>query len=520
MKTLESYVGGRWVAGTGAQATLVNPSTEEPVAQASTGGIDFAAALEHARTKGGPALREMTFAQRGEIVKKMSQAIHAARDELLALAIENAGNTRGDAKFDVDGASGTLMAYAGFAEKLGAARLLVDGEAIPLGRSPRLVGAHAWAPRHGVAVHVNAFNFPAWGFAEKAAVAILAGMPVVTKPATATAVVAERIVRLLVDAKVLPEGALSLVCGSAGDLLSHLGAQDVLAFTGSSDTAARLRAAACFVSGGARINVEADSLNAAILGPDVADGSETEGLFLEDVARDMTQKAGQKCTAIRRVLVPSDRADRIAAALAERLSAVVVGNPADERVRMGPVATAQQLSDVRAGIDRLAAETDEGWGGTGQVDAVGAPAGKGFFVGPVLRRTSRPLEVRAMNEHEVFGPVATLGAFSGEASEAAEIVRKGQGALVASVYSDDRTFLSAFVPAIAPWHGRVFVGSAKVAGQSPGPGTVLPAFTHGGPGRAGGGEELGGTRGLSFYMQRTALQGDQALLRAILGTAE
>ncbi len=517
MKTLESYVQGRWVAGTGVRTTLVNPSTEEPVAETSTGGIDFAGALEHARSKGGPALREMTFAQRGEVVKKMSQAIHGARDELLALAIENAGNTRGDAKFDVDGGSGTLMAYAGFAEKLGAARILVDGEGIQLGRSPRFFGQHAYVPRHGVAVHVNAFNFPAWGFAEKAAVAILAGMPVVTKPATATAVVAHQIVRILVDAKVLPEGALQLLCGSVGDLLSHLQGQDVLAFTGSSDTAARLRAAPCFVSGGARINVEADSLNAAILGPDVEEGSETEGLFLEDVARDMTQKAGQKCTAIRRVLVPADRADRIAAALADRLSAIVVGNPADERVRMGPLATAQQLADVRAGIERVSAETDDGFGGAGKVDPVGAPAGKGYFVGPVLRRTPRPLDVRAMNEHEVFGPVATLGAWSGDAAGAAQIVRKGQGALVSSVYSDDRAFLTAFVPAIAPWHGRVFIGSAKVAGQSPGPGTVLPSLTHGGPGRAGGGEELGGTRGLSFYMQRTALQGDQALLRSILG---
>lgn len=516
MKTLASYVAGTWVEGTGSPVTLYNPSTEEPVAQTSTEGVDFAGALEHARTVGGPALRALTFAARAEVLRKMAKVIHAGRDELLALATENGGNTRGDAKFDVDGASATLAAYAEVGDALGEARILADGDAIQVGRTARLVGQHILVPRDGVAVHVNAFNFPAWGLAEKAACALLAGMPVVSKPATATAVVAWRMMQMFVDEKILPPGALQLICGGAGDLLHHLRGQDVLAFTGSSDTARTLRSLDGVIGNSVHVNVEADSLNAAVLAPDVGAGSETEGLFLADVVRDMTQKAGQKCTAIRRVFVPSARVDELRAALAERLAGIKVGNPATDGVRMGPLATAAQLRDVRQGIDRLAAQTEDGHGGTGAIDPIGAPDGKGYFLGPVLRVAADARAATAVHEHEVFGPVATLLPYSGEPADAAAMVRLGAGGLVASLYSDDREFMTAAVSEVAPYHGRLYLGSAKMAAQSPGPGTVLAQLTHGGPGRAGGGEELGGLRGMRLYQQRTALQGDKGIIKTIL----
>lgn len=515
MKKLHSYVAGEWVEGAGEGRPLYNPSTEEVVALSSTEGLDFAAAMDFARTRGGPALRALTFAQRGEILRKMAKAIHSAREELLALALDNGGNTRKDAKFDVDGASATLAAYADLGQQLGDRRTLIDGDSVQVGRTARYQGMHVLTPRCGVAVHVNAFNFPAWGLAEKAATALLAGMPVVSKPATATAVVAHRMMELFVDGGYLPEGALSFVAGSPGDLLSYLQGQDVLAFTGSSVTAKTLRQGEGVLARSVHINVEADSLNAAVLGPDVEPGSETEALFLVDVVRDVTQKAGQKCTAIRRIFVPQSRLEHIAEALRDRLSGVTVGHPGDKSVGMGPVATAAQLRDVRQGIDLLAGETEALIGGTGEVEPVGVPPGKGYFVGPVVRLCRDPQTASVLHEHEVFGPVATLAPYSGAGLEAAELVNKGQGGLVASIYSDDRDYLGEAVPAMCAYHGRLYLGSAKMASQSLGPGTVLPVLLHGGPGRAGGGEELGGMRGMSLYQQRTAIQGDKGILKAL-----
>jgi oxepin-CoA hydrolase/3-oxo-5,6-dehydrosuberyl-CoA semialdehyde dehydrogenase len=515
---LQSRLEGKWVGGnTGKSATLVNPATEAAVATCSTEGVDFKAAFAFARDVGGPALRALTFAQRGEILRAMSRAIHAHRDALFAHAIANGGNTRSDAKFDVDGASGTLAAYADLAQELGDARVLVDGDGTQLGRSARLFGQHVYVPREGVAVHVNAFNFPAWGLAEKAAVALLAGMPVIAKPATSTALVAHAIVKIFVDEKVLPEGALSLVCGGAGDMLDHLGVQDVLAFTGSSNTGTTLRMGKAALAASTRINVEADSLNAAVLGPDVEEGSDVMNLFVADVARDMTQKTGQKCTAIRRVYVPAAKVEAVVELLRERLAAIKVGDPAREDVTMGPVATAQQLRDARDGIAKLETCAKVVLGGAKAIDGLGAPAGKGFFVAPTLLVGSSPKQGDAVHSHEVFGPVATVMPYDGTAKDAARLVAAGGGGLVSSVYSDDRDFVSACVLGIAPYHGRVTIGSSKTAAQSIPPGTVLPQLVHGGPGRAGSGEELGGRRGLAFYMQRVALQGDRALLEVISG---
>jgi oxepin-CoA hydrolase/3-oxo-5,6-dehydrosuberyl-CoA semialdehyde dehydrogenase len=510
MKTLRSYLGSRWQEGSGAARTLVNPATEEPLAQVSSDGLDLAAALEQARRKGGPALRALSFAERGMLLKEMAKAIQAHRDELLDLAVANGGNTRSDAKFDVDGATFTLQTYAELGASLGTAKFLIDGEGVQLGRSPRFHGQHVSVPRHGVAVHINAFNFPAWGLAEKAASALLAGMPVLSKPATSSAMVAHRVMEILVEKKVLPEGALSLLVGAPRDLPALLGAQDVLAFTGSGDTGARIRALRNILLESVRVNIEADSLNAAVLGPDADPGGDMYETFLKDVLRDMTQKAGQKCTAIRRVLVPEAHAATVRDDLAEGLKAVRVGNPVEEEVRMGPLATDTQLADVREGVGKLTAEGKAVFGSAAPL------GGKGFFISPVLMEFARDSLAAAVHAREVFGPVASLLPYSGKPADAAAIVARGNGGLVSSVYSEDAAFLEEIVSGIAPYHGRIFLGHPKIE-MSPGPGTVLPQLVHGGPGRAGGGEELGGLRGLAFYLQRVALEGSRPVIQKLIG---
>jgi len=500
MLELRSYLGGQWLAGSGSSQVLLNPATEEPLARASSEGLDLAAALDYTRSKGGPALRALSFAERGALLKAIADAMQAERDRLLELGIANGGNTRSDAKFDVDGAIATLLQYAEIAGSLGTRKFLVDGEGVQLGRSARFHGQHIAVPRHGVAVHVNAFNFPAWGLAEKAAVALLAGMPVLSKPATSSAMVAHRIMEILVEKKILPEGALSLLVGPPGPLVSLLGAQDVLAFTGSGDTGARLRAAQNVIDYSIRINIEADSLNAAVLGPDVEPRSDMYELFLKDVVRDMTQKAGQKCTAIRRILVPQDLFSSVKEDLIELLTAVKVGNPAEEEVRMGPLATASQLAEARDGIHKLQ--------GTLAFGSLSPFPHKGFFITPVL--VDSPGD--AVHEREVFGPVASLLPFN---DNPASLVARGNGGLVSSIYSQDQAFIEQLALEIAPHHGRIFLGHPKIE-LSPGPGTVLPQLVHGGPGRAGGGEELGGARGLAFYMQRVALEGSRPVITKLL----
>lgn len=515
MQLLASYLSGSWSPGSGARTALVNPATEAPLAEVSAGGHDLAAAFAYARTSGAAELNALSFAQRGALLAACAKAIHGAREALIDLAVANGGNTRGDAKFDVDGGSATLGYYAELGARLGNTTHLPDGDPIQVGRTARMGGQHIWARRRGVAVHINAFNFPGWGLCEKLACSLLAGMPTISKPATATALVAHRMMELF--APLLPAGALQMLVGPAGDLLDHVRPGDAVAFTGGSSTARTLRTHPKIVEHNVRLNIEADSLNAAVLAPDVDLSSETGGLFLADVVRDMTQKTGQKCTAIRRVLVPLGKEADVADALKERLAAIQVGDPSLENVRMGPLATAAQAKDIKAGIARLAAATDSIYGGTGEITPVGVPAGKGYFVGPVVRATKDPMNCAPLNEHEVFGPCTTIGSYDGTAVFASAFVAKGDGCLVSSAYSDDRDWVATFVGAAAPWAGRLYLGSSKMAAMSPGPGTALPSLLHGGPGRAGGGEELGGERGLHFYMQRTALEGDASVLKSLLG---
>jgi oxepin-CoA hydrolase/3-oxo-5,6-dehydrosuberyl-CoA semialdehyde dehydrogenase len=515
MKTLASYLSGRWYAADRDFQTLVNPSTEEPLARASSSGADFAGALEHARSAGGPALRALTFGQRGEILKALGKKLREHRDELLELSKINNGATAADGSFDVDGGGGALAVYGNLGLALGDRRFLLDGAGDQLAKTEAFWSQHLLVQKQGVAVHVNAFNFPAWGFAEKFACAFLAGMPVVTKPATATALTAHRLVEILIESALLPEGALQMIVGPTGELLDRLGPQDVFAFTGSADTALKLRSKRNLLAGSVAVNIEADSLNAAVLAPDAAPGSPLFELFVKDVCREMTQKAGQKCTAARRILVP--RALEVAAteAIVARLAKTTTGNPADESVRMGPLATADQLRDALDGIADLLATTDLLFGSGQRIDGAGAPAGTGYFVGPTLLRSPNPLEKSPVHHREVFAPVATLLPYDGSAGEAATIVALAEGTLVTSAYSNDGDWLRDFVVAGGSSTGRLYVGSDGSEGV--GSGACFPQSQHGGPGRAGGGAELGGLRGLAPYFQRVALQGHRTLIDRVAG---
>ncbi|MEM8960985.1 MAG: 3,4-dehydroadipyl-CoA semialdehyde dehydrogenase [Acidobacteriota bacterium] len=513
MHTVKSYVEGRWHEADSGFRPLVDPSTEEVIAQVSSHGIDFAAVLDHAHTEGCPSLAALTFAERGALLKGMSKVLRNHRDELLALSAQNTGTTTPDGSFDVDGASGTLFYYAGLATSMGDSNVLVEGDGSALARDDAFWSQHALVARRGAAVAINAFNFPIWGWAEKVACAVLAGMPVIIKPATSTALPAARSIERIVEADILPAGVLQMICGGTGDLLDRLGPQDVLAFTGSADTAAKLSDRDNLRQHNTRINIEADSLNAAVLAPD-ADGR-TFDLFVKDVVREMTQKTGQKCTAVRRILVPTALLDRAREALVDRLGAVVPGNPADEATTMGPLANADQLDDTVRGTAELRAQAELVHGSGERVDGVGGDAGKGYFFGPTLLLANDSYDADVIHSREVFAPVATLLPYDGSADHAGALVAKGGGTLVTSTYTDDTDWLRGFLLAGGHSTGRLYVGSqeAKVLGS----GVALPQSQHGGPGRAGGGEELGGMVGVKRYMQRVALQAHKGVVDSVLG---
>lgn len=508
MQSLPSYILDRWQEGRAPATTLTNPVTGEALATASSHGLDLGAALAHARASGGPALRAMTFVQRGVLLEGLAKAIHSVRDELLELSMANTGVTRSDAKFDIDGGTATLTHYATLAKTLGERRFLLDGELEQLGRSPRFAGRHVRMPLHGVAIHINAFNFPIWGLGEKLACAFLAGMPVLSKPATSTALPTVRAVRAMVDSGLLPVGSFSLLTGSAGALLEHVAAQDVIAFTGSADTGLKIRSHPRVAAGSVRVNIEADSLNAVVVAPDVEAGSETFELFLRELVREMTQKSGQKCTATRRVILPAALLEPVIAALTERLlPEFAPRNPLEEHVRMGALAATAQGADVLGKAHLLLSAAD--------VVVGSLPAEATTLFPPVVLKARDP-RAAVLHEVEVFGPLVTL--FVAESSpDAWELVRLGGGTLVSTVYTDDIGTSLEALEAVGPCTGRLLFGSARIAEFSTGPGLVLPQMSHGGPGRAGGGLELGGVRGLGLYLQTVAVQGARPILEKMFG---
>ncbi|MEM6295823.1 MAG: 3,4-dehydroadipyl-CoA semialdehyde dehydrogenase [Myxococcota bacterium] len=517
MKELQSYLCGAWVSGDGEPQTVVNPSTGEGLATLRKVG-SLAEAVDYARTVGGKNLRAMSLPERADMIKKLAKLLHEHREELLQLSVVSGGNTRGDAKFDVDGATGVLGAYAYLAKSLGEGPWISASEPVEVMRGSKIKAQDVLLPRHGVAIHINAFNFPAWGMVGKLAVALLAGMPVFSKPATSTVALAARIGELIVDSKLLPEGAFSLLVGSAGDLLDQVKSQDVIAFTGSADTGTRIRAHETVMASGARVNVEADSLNAVVIGPDVESGTELFDLVVRDCVTELTQKAGQKCTGTRRILVPQSCLEAVREALLERLGDIAgrTGNPETDGVRMGPLSTKSQLEDARTGVATLEADAKRILGDPARTDFGGA---EGFFLEPVLLEATAEAAANptsAFHHNEVFGPVATLLPYDGSVEAASAIIAAGHGSLVSTLYSDDRTFTAKAVAEMAPYLGRLVVASEKSAGASISPGCVFPVVVHGGPGRAGGGAELGGITGLELYMQRTTIQGGGSQLARML----
>jgi 3,4-dehydroadipyl-CoA semialdehyde dehydrogenase len=513
---LKNYVSGQWIEGKGAGTALVDPVTGEELARASTEGVDYRAALDHARRVGGPNLRKLSFAERAALLGKVSETLVANRDKYFAIAQANSGNTKIDAMIDVDGGSGTLKYYSAIGKVLGEARYLRDGGFERFGKDDTFQAVHIRVPIEGVAVHINAFNFPSWGLWEKVAVAFLAGVPVLAKPATSTALLAHAMVEDVVKAGVVPEGALSLVCGSAGDLLDHLDRRDAIAFTGSAETAAKLKSHPNVIRHSIRFNAEADSLNSSLLGPDARPGAPEFDLFVREVHREMTVKAGQKCTAIRRALVPRAVADAVAEALAARIAKTVTGNPRNETVTMGPIVDKTQQKNVLDGLAALKREA-RAITGEGAFTPVDADPAKSAFVPPTLLRCDQPAEASAVHEVEVFGPVSTLMPYDSP-EQAFTIAARGGGSLVASVFTADDTFAREAVLALGASHGRVMVIDDAVGKLQTGHGIVMPMCVHGGPGRAGGGEELGGLRGLRFYHQRLAVQGSKARV-AVLASA-
>jgi oxepin-CoA hydrolase/3-oxo-5,6-dehydrosuberyl-CoA semialdehyde dehydrogenase len=515
MTLLRSYVSGSWTTGAGEGRPVVDAVTGEEVARVSADGLDMAGALDYGRTIGGPALRELTFHQRAGLLKSLGSLLREHRDELYALSART-GATLGDAKFDVDGGIGVLLGYASKARReLPNDTVYLDGAVEPLGKSGQFVGQHIMTSRLGVAVQVNAFNFPVWGPLEKFAPAFLAGVPSLIKPASQTAYLTARLIEVMVSSGLLPEGSVQLVCGSVGDLLDHLTEQDLVSFTGSATTARKLRAHPVVVGRAVRFNAEADSLNCSILGPDSGPGSAEFDLYVRQVVTEMTVKAGQKCTAIRRVLVPSQFADAVTEAVRERLATVVIGSPADESVRMGALASLEQREEVRRSVKGLLAAGRLAYGDPEHVDVVGADAERGAFISPLLLRCDDATRAEP-HEIEAFGPVATVMGYSGTA-EVIELAARGRGSLAGSVVTGDAEFAREVVLGVAPWHGRLLVLDTDDAAESTGHGSPLPPLVHGGPGRAGGGEELGGTRGVLHYMQRTAVQASPRVLAAVTG---
>ncbi len=511
---LKNFVGGQWRSPQGEGQPLFDPVSGEPLVSVSAEGVDIGGALAYARETGGAGLAALNFAQRGELLGRIADVLTAHRADYFEISRRNAGATEGDASFDVDGAIFTIKTYARLARNLGDGRGFVEGGEIPLAKGGVFAARHFLLPVSGVAVFINAFNFPAWGLWEKAAPALLAGVPVFIKPATPTAWLAQRMVEDVVAAGVLPAGAISILCGSPRDLLDHVTESDVVSFTGSAHTAARLRTHPNVVARSVRFNVEADSVNSAILGPDAGPGSAEFDLMVKEVVREMTVKSGQKCTAIRRVFAPREVARQLAGAVASRLGRVVVGDPADPEVRMGPLVSKAQQQAASEGLALLREDAVVAHGGGQDFAPRAAAPAAGAFVQPTLLYCEQPLSARHVHDVEIFGPVATVLPYDDEAGLVA-LVRRGRGSLVASVYSGDAAFLQRLVPAIADLHGRVMVVDAAVGSQHTGHGNVMPTCLHGGPGRAGGGEELGGLRALGFYLRRVVVQGPPSHLAAL-----
>lgn len=505
MNKLENLVRNEWITGDGDGQFLYNAVTGEPVATATTNGLDFKAMIDYAHSVGNPNLRRLTFHERGRMLRALALHLRNHLDTFYALSYKT-GATKADSWIDIEGGIGNLFAYASLRRKFPDETFAVDGEGINLSKQNTFMGYHILVPKEGVAIHINAFNFPVWGMLEKCAVNWLAGVPAIVKPATVTSYLTEAVVKEIIASGILPKGALQLICGSVGDLLDHVTAQDVITFTGSKSTALKLKKHDRILEESVPFNMEADSLNCIVLGDDVNPADAEWDIFIKEVRKEMTVKAGQKCTAIRRIFVPENKMEDVWKALSKSLSQTVIGNPLNDKVRMGALAGQSQREEVKQQVQKLLASSQLIYGSLDSVEVIEADANKGAFLSPLLLLNEKPFASTAVHEVEAFGPVSTIMPYK-NIDEAIALSRMGKGSLCSSIVTANDKTAKQYVLGAGPHHGRILILNKDCAKESTGHGSPLPMLVHGGPGRAGGGEEMGGIRGVKHYMQRVAIQG-------------
>lgn len=515
MNKLENYVQGNWVTGDGSGTPLINAVNGEEIATATTKGLDFEEILSYGRTVGNPALRKMTFQERGLMLKKLGMHLMKHKAKFYEISFKT-GATKVDSWIDIEGGFGNLFANASLRRNFTSQSFHVDGDSIDLSRGGNFMGHHIMVPKRGVAVHINAFNFPVWGMLEKCAVNWMAGVPAVVKPATNTSFLTEAVVREIIASGILPEGSLQLICGSARTILDHVESQDVVTFTGSADTGRMLKANPRIINESVPFNMEADSLNCSVLGKDAAPGTPEFNLFVKEVKREMTVKCGQKCTAIRRIIVPADYVEDVQIALGKELAKTNIGDPALKETRMGALVSKEQVEEVKDRVRELSKTAEIVYGDLDNVEVHGADATKGAFLSPILMLEKHPHKNTAVHELEAFGPVSTIMPYS-DIDDAIQLSQMGKGSLCASMATFDDAEAREFTVGAATHHGRILILNRESAVQSTGHGSPLPTLVHGGPGRAGGGEEMGGMRGVKHYLQRCAIQGSPTTLSEITG---
>ncbi|HQV87205.1 MAG TPA: phenylacetic acid degradation bifunctional protein PaaZ [Chitinophagaceae bacterium] len=513
MTKLENYITGNWITGDGEGQLLYNAVTGAPVAAASTKGLDFKSIIEYGRTTGNPALRKMTFHQRGNMLKALALHLRNHLEKFYTISYQT-GATKADSWVDIEGGIGNLFANASLRRKFPDEVFCIDGESHNLSKNNTFMGTHILVPKEGVAIHINAFNFPVWGMLEKIAVNLLAGVPAIVKPATVTSYLTEAFVKEIIASKILPEGALQLICGSAGDLLNHVTSQDIITFTGSASTGSMLKKTPAILDNNVPFNMEADSLNCIVLGADVTPDKPEWDIFIKEIRKEMTLKAGQRCTGIRRIFVPENKMEDVWKAIGTSLSQTAIGNPLNEKVRMGSLAGQTQRNEVKEQVQKLLASSQIVYGSLDSVEVIDADANKGAFMSPVLLLNEKPHSSYEPHNIEAFGPVSTIMPYK-NMDDAIVLSKLGKGSLVSTIVTADYKEAKQYVVGAASHHGRILVLNNECAKESTGHGSPLPLLVHGGPGRAGGGEEMGGLRGVKHYLQRTALQGSPTTITAI-----
>ncbi|MEP7195072.1 MAG: phenylacetic acid degradation bifunctional protein PaaZ [Saprospiraceae bacterium] len=510
---LKNYICGQWVEGSGAGMILFNAVNGSEVAISDSEGINLEAAIQYARKVGSPSLGKLTFQERGRMIKALALYLSEIKAKYYPLSFKT-GATKTDSWIDIDGGIGTLFAYSSLRRKLPNQTFCTDGDLAPLSKGNSFIGHHILTPKKGVAIHINAYNFPVWGMLEKISVNLLAGMPAIVKPASVSSYLAEAVFRDIIQSGILPEGSLQLICGSARDILNYVNFQDVVTFTGSATTGKSLRSHPRILEESVPLNMETDSLNCAVLGADAKPGSPDFEIFIKEVHREMTAKCGQKCTAIRRIIVPEEYLEDVQLALSQRLQKTIIGDPNLEEVRMGALAGINQLNEVKEKVAQLSQYSPIVYGDLNLVNALGENISSGAFLSPILMLNSKPLLNTLTHELEAFGPVSTIMPYK-HLDEAIEISQLGKGSLVSSIITSDKSVARNYILGAASHHGRILILNESCSKESTGHGSPLPMLVHGGPGRAGGGEEMGGLRGIKHYMQRTALQGSPSMLTAV-----